>query len=99
MPPSKRWDPPLLLITWADANGETEWTTLEEFKVPDLMCLTVGWLVKEEETFISVCDSKSASLEDTTLGGVTTIPKPWVGGIEVLRGHYKKPPEEKFPGG
>lgn len=65
--------PDLVVVTWTDIASRADWMDQEEAEkcLPET-CLTVGWIVAENEDTIVLADSATASGE---WGGTTVIPK------------------------
>ena len=65
--------PDLLVVTWHDISSRADWQGLEEVQAlrPE-KCITVGWLVQQDDDQIIVADSVTESGE---FGGTTVIPR------------------------
>ena len=65
--------PDLVVVTWTDIASRADWMDQEEAEkcLPET-CLTVGWIVAENEENIVLADSATASGD---WGGTTVIPK------------------------
>jgi len=62
------------LITWLDTKGyEGSWLSIEEAReyAPVLM-ETVGWIIRNEETYVVVVSSKD---DEGLVGSLSAIPK------------------------
>lgn len=64
----------LLYVTWIDSASpsDSSWHKAEELNLEVLTCRTVGWLVAETNTSISL---SSSVMENGALYGTITIPK------------------------
>lgn len=77
---SEEWKPPLLLLFWRDAAGGNDgWIKVEEMVLPDLNCVSVGWLVSEDEHQITLTALKGEHASSGDINGTHTVPKPWIG--------------------
>lgn len=73
------WEPQLLLVYWIDAHtSDSAWTTLDAFEVEQAQVQSVGWLVQETPSSISICMSRAVGDDERDLTTVLTIPKPWI---------------------
>jgi hypothetical protein len=76
----------LLRLTWVDscAPSDSGWHREGELNLKELTCETVGWLISEDKTSISVACSV---MENETLYGVITIPKVAILSRKTIRGN------------
>ncbi|MEE8522183.1 MAG: hypothetical protein V3S83_12555 [Gemmatimonadota bacterium] len=73
----------LVRIRWVDASsGDEGWMDMSDFKLPDQRCLSVGWVVCEDDKQITLCATRGEYEDD--INGTITIPKPWIGEIQPL---------------
>jgi hypothetical protein len=73
--------PPLVMVTWRDAFFDFDKVTADEFRT-DYMVNTVGFLVSESPTFVSL--AQEVLPDDEGYRAVTHIPKAVVQSIMTL---------------
>lgn len=78
----------LVIVTWIDARQPTaSWTWISEYKPETpVECVTVGWLIQDDEHVKSIAQSKGDAAHDgdVQIGGVMKIPTRCVVSIETL---------------
>lgn len=77
---------PLVLIEWLDHVSETTWVSPHELSNAPERCLTVGWLIKEDErglTLVSCIDP--AAPETGQMGGTQYVIKSCITSVKTLR--------------
>jgi hypothetical protein len=77
---------PLVLVEWKDHCSETTWVSPKDLTNQPELCLTVGWLVKEDDdgmTIVSCVDAKDPATG--TMGSTQYIVKSCITGYKVLR--------------
>lgn len=76
--------PPLVIVTWHDANATaTEVYTKAKHHAPAVL-LTVGWLVENDERGVSLCCERNQDDAEPWYRGHTFIPKGMVVSVERL---------------
>lgn len=67
----------LVLVEWVDSAGTNGWTFLEGARWEPVHCFTVGWLIYESSSIITVAPhlSDPEAMVDLQASGVMTIPK------------------------
>lgn len=81
----KREPARLYLVEWADAFGDPSWTTVDKARTLEpYQVITVGWLLKEDETKIVL--SSDLAADGIGVAGVSVIPRDWVRNIYELTG-------------
>ena len=64
----------LTYIKWVDSFGHSGWKYLPEYKPPEtLICQSVGWIIRENDSEISIVATRSEDLEN--IYGPMTIPR------------------------
>lgn len=69
---------PLSLITWIDAESDSDWEDSGKVKMwveEDFIVYEVGWIVAESKKYIVIC---SQIAKDNDFGNRTKIPKKWI---------------------
>jgi hypothetical protein len=77
---------PLVLVEWKDHFSETTWVSPKDISNKPEMCLTVGWLVKEDEdglTVVSCIDPKDPV--NGTMGGTQYVVRSCITKQVILR--------------
>jgi hypothetical protein len=73
----KASEPPLVIVEWADAEGDNRWMSandLEDFAASDTNVVrTVGWLVKRTKTDLIL--TSTMALHDDDTNDVNRIPR------------------------
>jgi hypothetical protein len=77
---------PLVLIEWFDAkDGYTGWHPVEEIFLEELAtCQSVGWLIKDTKSQITIMSDYCEYNEEKDGGRHITIPGSWVNKIIYL---------------
>jgi len=77
---------PLVLIEWEDHWGDGKWVSPDKMEMKPELCLTVGWLVKEDEKGVmlaSCIDPKDP--ETGAMGSTQYVVKSCIVSQKVLR--------------
>jgi hypothetical protein len=85
--------PPILFLSWWDAQTVDGWTEPDHFNHRAMLVFSVGWLVKETETEITITSCRSSAGE---LRYALTIPKCCITSHKILP-PIAKPPEQEPP--
>ncbi len=72
---------PLVYVEWADHFSSAEWHEVADIVHTPLFCLSVGWLLKDNEEGITLI----TSISDGQVGGTTFIMRPCIKKCSVLR--------------
>lgn len=75
--------PPIVLIEWVDAAHEFGWmdgNDLDDAE-PDLVCFTVGWILKKTKLHVKVCQTYSSDNHAQTI----VIPAGMIRSITTLK--------------
>jgi hypothetical protein len=76
----------LVMVEWLDATTQNGWSPAEDRREPE-RCLTVGWLLRDDEIAISIAASLGFD-DDGEINGVnavTTIPHGMVHRIKKVK--------------
>jgi len=77
----ERW--PFVEVKWRDACRAMGWLSLD--KLPhQIVVLTRGWLIAQDNTEIVVCASISGEGEETEFGEIIAVPKGCVIEVRIL---------------
>jgi len=63
----------LVRVDWVDSVLETTWKTMELLCDSTSVCESTGWLIRDEDEFVTVAGHKDAQCEN--YHGVVTIPR------------------------
>lgn len=77
----------LIEVVWDDATGDAGWVVRREIEWPEMSCTTCGYYVQHDDRALMLIDSFFADHEekDGVVGGMKTIPTPWVTKITVVK--------------
>lgn len=64
----------LIYVEWYDATAVSDWVQDDDDQIQVDLCQSVGFLVKENDQFISLAAAKS----EDKYNAIINIPKPWV---------------------
>jgi hypothetical protein len=76
---------PLVLVEWKDHVSNTTWTTAEEMVKKPALCLTVGWLMYEDEEGLTVVSCIDPYNPEGQIGGTQYILKNCITAQKVIR--------------
>ena len=77
----------LVKVEWEDSRQPiSEWQFLEDLTLLDpVKCITVGYLIKDGETHVCICQSIGDHKEDMQVLGIITIPSSCISKITNLQ--------------
>jgi hypothetical protein len=82
---------PLVLVEWKDHYTHDAWAEKDRLPTAPEMCLTVGWLVKEDDqTMVVTSCLDPTNAADGLMGGTWIILKNCVTSRKVLKKGYEK---------
>ena len=83
--PRQKSLPRLIIINWKDAISPTSgWTDIKELKPSLADCISVGIIVAEDESTITIISHISGDKEQTDIDGSLVLDKTWIKEIKYL---------------
>ena len=77
---------PLVRVEWVDSCGIRRWSDNSSVKeLTPLDCVSVGWVLRDDETSINLVSSNDGQGEDSNVDGIQCIPRSAVRKVEHLR--------------
>lgn len=68
--------PKIVLIRWVDSTEKLGWDHVENMEEPDMVCVSVGFVMRETKSSITIVHSiTGVGTEDYAGTGQMTIPK------------------------
>lgn len=75
--------PKIYLVEWADAYGDSGWTTKEKaMELKPYLVTSIGWVLKDGAEHLILCSDIAKDGEG--VAGVAVIPRDWVRNIYEL---------------
>lgn len=73
---------PLVVVTWRDTQRDADWHYGDEQEFPTAVCLSVGWLVYQDQERIVL--ARDTGPEHDSGGALIAIPRPWADDVRVV---------------